>query len=110
MKRNTVSQNVTATKVVLGCHYDGVIQPQIDVEIAKSVSYRVLHAALHTLAAKIELATPATEGWCVQIEYVSDTYGYVYLSLIHATPAEAERGMAVLRKLIAEAGRLRLEA
>jgi hypothetical protein len=110
MNRNATSQHVISTKVVLSRHYDGVIQPQVEIEIAKGLSYRVRRAALHTLAAKIELATPSNEGWCVQIEHVSDTHGYVYLELIHATPAEAERGMALLRKVIAEAGRLRLEA
>jgi hypothetical protein len=55
-------------------------------------------AALHKLAAEIELATPASERWCVNTEDYNES-GRVYLELADATPAEAARGMALLEKL-----------
>src|SRR5690606_35645304 len=58
-----------------------------------STSYRVVKAALHKLAAEIELATPASERWCVNTEDESES-GRVYLELADATPAESARGMA----------------
>jgi hypothetical protein len=62
-------------------------------------SYRVLNAALYELAAEIELATPAREGWLVQTERLGPTRGRVYLELGSATPAETERGMEMLKAL-----------
>jgi hypothetical protein len=56
-------------------------------------------AALHRLAAEIELATPASERWCVNTEDESES-GRVYLELDDATPAEAAREMAMLKKLV----------
>jgi hypothetical protein len=57
-------------------------------------------AALHKLAADVELATPERERWSVQTESFYDARGRVYLELADATPAEAERGMALLKKLV----------
>lgn len=57
-----------------------------------------MKAALHELAAEIELATPASERWLVQTEDFNET-GRVYVELTDATPAEAARGMARLRKV-----------
>jgi hypothetical protein len=45
------------------------------------------------------LATPERERWIVQTESFYDARGRVYLELADATPAEAERGMAMLKKL-----------
>ena len=59
-----------------------------------------MSAALHKLAADVELATPERERWIVQTESFYDARGRVYLELADATPAEAERGMAMLRKLL----------
>lgn len=73
-------------------------EPQIAVRFPKGTSYRVVKAALHKLAAEIELATPASERWCVNTEDESES-GRVYLELADARPAETERGMALLRKL-----------
>ena len=53
----------------------------------------------HKLAAEIELATPASERWCVNTEDFNES-GRVYLELADAMPAEAARGIAVLRKLV----------
>jgi hypothetical protein len=66
---------------------------------AKGTSYRVVKAALHKLAAEIELATPAGERWCVNTEDFNES-GRVYLELADATPAEAARGMALLEELV----------
>ena len=60
--------------------------------------YRVVKAALHKLAAEIELATPTNEGWGVVTEDYNES-GRVYLELVDATPAEAARAMALLTKL-----------
>lgn len=85
----------------------GTAEPQIEIRIpAGSVScptrtsHRMLSAALHKLAAEVELATPAQERWIVQIASFSNSHGRVYLELIDATPAEAERGMTTLKTLI----------
>jgi len=64
----------------------------------RCTSYRVVKAALHKLAAEIELATPARERWCVNTEDFNES-GRVYLELADATPAETARGMALLGKL-----------
>ncbi|MFO0667462.1 MAG: hypothetical protein U0174_26160 [Polyangiaceae bacterium] len=55
---------------------------------------------LHKLAADVELATPERERWIVQTESFNDARGRVHLKLADATPAEAERGMALLKKLV----------
>lgn len=39
----------------------GVPKPQITLHVPKGTSYRVVKAALHKLAADVELATPASE-------------------------------------------------
>ena len=67
---------------------------------AYSTHHRTLNAALHRLAADVELATPASERWCVQSEAFYDDRGIVYLELADATATEADRGMAVLRALV----------
>jgi hypothetical protein len=51
-------------------------------------------------AADLELATPERERWIVQTESFYDARGRVYLELADATPAEAERGMALLKTLV----------
>jgi hypothetical protein len=74
-------------------------EPQIELTVGSPDERRRLSAALHQLAAAVELATPARERWLVQIEHFSDTRGRVYLELMRATPEEAERGMAVLSQV-----------
>ncbi|MCK6574189.1 hypothetical protein L6V77_24175 [Myxococcota bacterium] len=59
-----------------------------------------MSAALRQLAADVELATPARGRWIVQTESFYDAPGRVYLELADAMPAEAERGMAILRKRV----------
>jgi hypothetical protein len=43
--------------------------------------------------------TPTTERWRVSTEDYNES-GRVYLELADATPAQAERGMAMLKKLV----------
>jgi hypothetical protein len=74
-------------------------EPQIALRFPKGTSYRVVKATLHKLAAEIELATPAGERWCVNTEDFNES-GRVYLELADATPAEAARGMAMLKTLV----------
>jgi hypothetical protein len=51
------------------------------------------------LAAKVEMATPAEEGWIVQVDASADDRGRVYLELATADEAEARRGIELLRKV-----------
>ncbi|WP_223643756.1 hypothetical protein [Corallococcus sp. EGB] len=78
----------------------GSLEPQIKIRLPKGTSHRLVSAALHKLAADVELATPERERWVVQTESFYDARGRVYLELSDATPAEAERGMALLKKLV----------
>lgn len=74
-------------------------EPEIALRFPEGTSYRVVKAALHKLAADVELATPANERWCVTTEDFNES-GRVYLELPDATPAQAARGMALLTKLV----------
>ena len=76
-------------------------EPQIALRFPKGTHHRVVKAALLKLAAELELATPANEGWLVNIKEYCDASGRVYLELSDATPAEAARGMALLKTLVA---------
>jgi hypothetical protein len=99
---STTTKNTQATKTVSqGESRYGTPEPQIALRFPKGTSYRVVKAALHKLAAEIELATPASERWCVNTEDFNES-GRVYLELADAMPAEAARGIAVLRKLLGE--------
>lgn len=94
----TRSQNTQTTKTVSqGESRYGTPEPQIVLRFPKGTSYRVVKAALHKLAAEIELATPASERWCVNTEDFNES-GRVYLELADATPAEAARGMGMLTR------------
>ena len=79
----------------------GTPEPQVEVRLPKGTSFRRLQAALHRLAAEIELATPARESWVVQTEATSDERGRVYLELADGNEPEAARGLALLQRLCA---------
>jgi hypothetical protein len=96
--KNTTTKNTQAT-VSQGESRYGNPEPQIALLFPKGTSYRVVKAALHKLAADVELATPANESWCVNTEDFNES-GRVYLELADATPAEAARGMAILKKMV----------
>lgn len=74
----------------------GTPEPQIALRFPKGTSYRVVKAALHKLAAEIELAT-RERALCVNTEDYNES-GRVYLGLADATPAEAERGRRSRRR------------
>jgi hypothetical protein len=96
----TTSQNTQTKTVSQGESRYGTAEPQIEIRLAKGTSHRLVRAALHKLAADVELATPERERWIVQTESFYDARGRVYLELADATPGEAERGMAMLKKLV----------
>jgi hypothetical protein len=98
---STTTKNTQATKTVSqGESRYGSPEPQIEIRLPKETSHRFVSAALHKLAAEVELATAERERWIVQTESFYDARGRVYLELADATPAEAARGMAMLRKLV----------
>lgn len=77
----------------------GTPEPQIELRVPKGTHYRKLDAALHALAAELELATPASETWVVGIQAFNDDRGRVYLELVKGEAAEAQRGMEMLRRI-----------
>jgi hypothetical protein len=63
----TTSQNTQTTKTVSqGESRYGTAEPQIEIRLPKGTSHRLVSAALHQLAADVELATPERERWIVQ--------------------------------------------
>ena len=77
----------------------GTLRPELEVRLPKTAHFRKVNAALHLLAAQVELATPAGEGWVVQTEALYDGRGVVYLELVKGSDAEAKRGVALLRTI-----------
>jgi hypothetical protein len=97
---SATTKNTQATKTVSQAESRyGTPEPQIALHFPKGTSYRVVKAALHRLAAEIELAMPASERWRVNTEDFNES-GRVYLELADATPAETARGMALITKLV----------
>lgn len=95
-KKTTKGATITASMVA--SRY-GNPEPQLEVRMPKGTSFRRLHAALHLLAAEVELATPAGEAWIIQTDATSDERGRLYLELADATEEEAKRGLALLRRI-----------
>ncbi|MCC6649384.1 MAG: hypothetical protein IT374_27915 [Polyangiaceae bacterium] len=93
--------NATLTASQARSRWGGTPEPEIEVRYPRGTSHRRLHAALHLIAAEVEVSTPAGERWCVQIDSTSDERGRVYLELSDGTPAEAKRGLDLLRKVVA---------
>lgn len=83
----STSQTTETTKTVSqGQSRYGTPESQIELRFPKGASHRLVSAALHELAAKVELATPDRERWIVQAESLYDAGGRVYLELSDATP------------------------
>lgn len=78
----------------------GSPEPQLKSRLPRGTRHRLVSAALHKLAAEVELATPERERWVVQVESFYDARCRVYPELADATPAEAARGVALLKKLV----------
>lgn len=99
--KTTPPAPIAQVHAVLGESRYGTAQPRLEVEVPRDTHYRAIHTVLHRLAADVNAATPEREQWLVQIEVTSDIRGRVYLELSEASPAEAERGMALLRAVLA---------
>ena len=98
-----MNENPQASMTVIECENQyGTREPQIEIRLAKGAHHRLVSATLHKLAADVEIATPVRENWIVQIERLLDGRGRVYLELADGAPAEAERGMAILKKLVGQ--------
>lgn len=91
---NTVTPTITAT---LQTSTPGTPQPTLEVSVPRTVHYRELAAALDELAARIERATPANEGWVVEVQRRGDTVGRVVLELGSGDEREVGAAMGVLR-------------
>jgi hypothetical protein len=72
-------------------------RPELEIRLPKGTHFRQQSAVMHRIAAEVELATPAREGWVVQTEALYDDRCRVYLELVVGDDAEAERGMTLLR-------------
>lgn len=69
--------------------------------LARGSNHRKTRAALRRLAAEVDLATPATEGWVVDVHHDGDLCGRVVVELMHGGQDEARRAMSVLRGVVA---------
>jgi hypothetical protein len=79
----------------------GTPQPEVEVRFPRGTHYRKASAALHALAAILELATPTNEGWVVVVDPHGDEVGHVYLELVDGGYPEARRGLELLHRAIA---------
>jgi hypothetical protein len=88
-------------KVNMGESRYGTPQPEIEVRFLRGTHYRKSSAALHALAAILELATPTNEGWVVVVDSHGDEVGTVYLELVDGGYPEARRGLELMKRAIA---------
>jgi hypothetical protein len=88
-------------KVNMGESRYGTPQPEIEVRFLRGTHYRKSSAALHALAAILELASPTNEGWVVVVDPHGDEVGRVYLELVDGGYPEARRGLELLKRAIA---------
>lgn len=93
-----------ALQVALETSRYGTPEPSFLVRFPSRTHFRAAHAALHELAAAVERATPPGEGWIVQLE-PGDNRARLYLELATADPAETDRGLTLLRDVVAAAQR-----
>ena len=71
-------------------------EPRIEVRFAEGLHFRKAQAALHLLAAAVELATPPEERWVARLVVSSiEAAGWLSLELLHASDEEAQRGLEV---------------
>lgn len=75
--------------------------PTIRVSYPRGSLRRKTHAALLRLAAEVELSTPVTEGWVVDVHHDGDLCGRVVVELMYGGQDEARRAMSVLRGVVA---------
>ena len=91
--------SLATINVELAASRYGTPIPTLRVSMPKTAHHRHLAVALHQIAADLELAIPSNEGWPVTVETSSDYRGAIVLELLNGTAEEAERAMAVLRKV-----------
>jgi len=99
---NTTTKKLLKASTItigLGTSRYATNQPQLTLRTPKGTHYRQLRAALLSLAAEAELATPAGEHWIAQIDDAGNEIGYMYLELAEGDDAEAKRGLALLKKV-----------
>ena len=103
MRKTTTKQSKTTTGARLTAHLGessyGNPQPMLALEMPADATHRACNAALHRAAALVEEATPAHEGWIVQLDHDHGQCGAVYLELVKANKDEADRGVAVLENV-----------
>lgn len=80
----------------------GTLQPRVLVSATRGTSPRRISPVLHLIAAAVETATAGSERWAVQVSMQSDELGWVWLDLMEGDDAEAERGLALLRAIVAK--------
>jgi hypothetical protein len=95
---NATTKSPTMT-VSLGQSQYGTPRPQIELRFPGGTSHRHLKAAVFSLAARIELATPEKEGWVVTFEAGEDR-AWVWLEVIDGFDREIQSGMKVLRGVV----------
>jgi hypothetical protein len=81
----------------------GTPAPTLRIALPNGTHYRLIKAVLHHVAATIELSVPSDERWCVEIDRMGENSGTVAIELMHGTPAESERAMALLQRVAREA-------
>lgn len=91
-----ITKNPQATTTTVSQVESRYSSPQPYVAFSEGAALK--KTALHKFAAETELATPAGETWCVQVDDYNQSWR-VYLGLADATPAEAARGMAMFKRL-----------
>lgn len=96
---NATTRPVMTITVSLAKSEYGTPRPELEIRLPKGTHFRQVSAALHVIAARIELATPVREGWVVETAALYDAGGRIWLELVKGDDAEAERGMALLRTL-----------
>ena len=99
--KNAILKSLGNVKMTVSLAHSkyGTPEPKIEICVPRGTHYRKLDAALHALAAEVELATPVNETWAVQIEAFFNDRGRVYLELVKADNGETERGLALLRRV-----------
>jgi hypothetical protein len=102
--RTMLENTKFTTRVVLGQSRYGRMQARVEIDIPEDVDYRVLDAALHIVAAKIELAMPEDACWSRGIERDTPTFGYAYLGIGVDSPGGPERALAFLQQVMASNG------
>jgi hypothetical protein len=78
----------------------GAPRPTIELETAPGTHWRVIHAAAHAVAARVQMSTPIEESWNVEIERRGDRWAEVYIELAYGQQEEADRAMALLRRVV----------